>query len=84
MNLNDLPMHKDTYFFEYGIDIEKPIEMANEIIKLQQEKQELINIINKALELNEKVIFMRKQGRSYEQYRPYLLEQQNTLKSIKQ
>lgn len=84
MGLDNLPMHKDTYFFEYGIDIEKPIEMANEIIKLQQEKQELINIINKALELNEKVIFMRKQGRSYEQYRPYLLEQQNTLKSIKQ
>lgn len=83
MNLNDLPMHKDTYVFKYRIDIEKPIEMANEIIKLQQEKQELINIINKALELNEKVIFMREQGRSYEQYRPYLLEQQNTLKSIK-
>ena len=83
MDLDNLSMHKDTYFFEYGIDIEKPIEMANEIIKLQQEKQELINIINKALELNEKVIFMREQGRSYEQYRPYLLEQQNTLKSIK-
>ena len=83
MNLNDLPMHKDTYVFKYGIDIEKPIEMANEIIKLQQEKQELINIINKALELNEKVIFMREQGRSYEQYKPYLLKQQNTLKSIK-
>ena len=83
MGLDNLPIHKDTYFFEYGIDIEKPIEMANEIIKLQQEKQELINIINKALELNEKVIFMREQGRSYEQYRPYLLEQQNNLKSIK-
>ena len=83
MDLDNLPMHTDTYFFGHGIDIEKPIEMANEIIKLQQEKQELINIINKALELNEKVIFMRKQGRSYEQYKPYLLEQQNTLKSIK-
>lgn len=55
MNVNDLPMHKDTYFFGYGIDIEKPVEMANKIIKLQQEKQELIDIINRALELNEKL-----------------------------
>lgn len=83
MDLDNLPMHKDTYFFEYGIDIEKPIEMANEIIKLQQEKQELIDIINRALELNEKIISMREQGRSYEQYKPYLLKQQNILKSIK-
>lgn len=41
MKIYDLPLHKDTYFFGYGIDIEKPIEMANQIIKLQQENREL-------------------------------------------
>ena len=57
MKIYDLPLHKDTYFFGYGIDIEKPIEMANQIIKLQQENRELKkqlqqkeDIINKAKE----------------------------------
>ena len=56
MKIYDLPLHKDTYFFGYGIDIEKPIEMANQIIKLQQENRELKkqlqqkqDIINKAI-----------------------------------
>ena len=39
--IKKLPQHKDTYFFEYGIDIEKPIELANKIIDLQQENQQL-------------------------------------------
>lgn len=41
MKIDDLPMHKDTYFFGYGIDIEKPTEMASQIIKLRKENQEL-------------------------------------------
>lgn len=36
-----LPLHKDTYFFEYGIDIEKPIDIANKNIELQQENKQL-------------------------------------------
>lgn len=32
-----LPMHKDSYFFCYGIDIDKPIEMANKIIYLKEQ-----------------------------------------------
>lgn len=36
-----LPMHKDTYFFGYGIDIDKPIEMANKIISLKEENKQL-------------------------------------------
>lgn len=35
--VDSLPMHKDTYFFEYGIDIDKPIEMANKIISLKEQ-----------------------------------------------
>lgn len=41
LTIDDLPMHKDTYFFGYGIDIDKPYEMANQIIKLRKENQEL-------------------------------------------
>lgn len=41
MKIDDLPMHKDEYFFGYGIDIEKPTEMASQIIKLRKENQEL-------------------------------------------
>lgn len=36
-----LPLHKDTYFFGYGIDIEKPIDIANKNIELQQENKQL-------------------------------------------
>lgn len=39
-------------------------------------------VINKALKLNEKIINMREQGYSYEQYKPYLLRQQNILKEV--
>lgn len=41
MDVEELPMHKDTYFFGYGIDIEKPDEMARQIIKLKEENQQL-------------------------------------------
>ena len=42
MNKEPLPcLHKDTYFFGYGIDIEKPIDMANKIIELQEKNQQL-------------------------------------------
>lgn len=41
MDIEELPMHKDTYFFGYGIDIEKPNEMARQIIKLEKENQKL-------------------------------------------
>lgn len=41
--IDDLPpMHDDTYFFCYGIDVKKPYDMANQIIKLRQEKEDLI------------------------------------------
>ena len=43
MDREELPMHKDTYYFGYGIDIEKPDEMARQITKLKEENQELIN-----------------------------------------
>ena len=36
-----LPLHKDTYFFRYGIDINNPVQMANDIIDLKQENQQL-------------------------------------------
>lgn len=39
------PMHDDTYFFGYGIDVKKPYEMANQIIKLRQENKELSHIV---------------------------------------
>ena len=35
--VDTLPMHKDTYFFGYGIDIDNPIEMANQIIYLKEQ-----------------------------------------------
>ena len=45
LTIDDMPMHKDTYFFGYGIDIEKPYEMANQIIKLREENKELSHIV---------------------------------------
>ena len=73
MKIYDLPLHKDTYFFGYGIDIEKPIEMANQIIKLQQENQKLKeqlqqkeDIINKAKEyIKPKLNMKNKDGVSF-------------------
>lgn len=35
--VDTLPMHKDSYFFVYGIDIDSPIEMANQIIYLKEQ-----------------------------------------------
>lgn len=32
-----LPLHKDSYLFIHGIDIDKPIEMANKIIYLKEQ-----------------------------------------------
>ena len=46
------------------------------------ENKKYKEIINKALNLNEKIINMRGQGFSYEQYKPYLLKQQNILKEV--
>lgn len=51
-------------------------------VKLQQENKKYKEVINKALKLNEKIINMRYQGFSYEQYKPYLLRQQNILKEV--
>lgn len=46
LTINDLPpMHDDTYFFGYGIDVKKPYDMANQIIKLRQENKELSHIV---------------------------------------
>lgn len=45
LTIDDMSMHKDTYFFGYGIDIEKPYEMANQIIKLREENKELSHIV---------------------------------------
>lgn len=50
ITIDDLPMHKNTYFFGYGIDIDKPYEMANQIIKLRQENQELQKQLEKKYE----------------------------------
>lgn len=73
MDVEELPMHKDTYFFGYGIDIEKPDEMARQIIKLKEENQQL----KEQLELSEKA---RKESiRILGKYRHYTLptEEQN-------
>ena len=47
-----------------------------------KENKKYKEVINKALKLNEKIINMRYQGFSYEQYKPYLLRQQNILKEV--
>ena len=51
MDVEELPMHKDTYFFGYGIDIENPDEMARQVIELKEENQQL----KEQLEASEKV-----------------------------
>ena len=48
MDVEELPMHKDTYFFGYGIDIENPDEMARQIIELKEENQELKEQLHEA------------------------------------
>ena len=48
ITIDDLPMHKDTYFFGPGINIDKPYEMANEIINLQKENQKLKEQLEKS------------------------------------
>lgn len=45
LTIDDMPMHDDTYFFGYGIDVKKPYDMANQIIKLRQENKELSHIV---------------------------------------
>ena len=49
---------------------------------LEKENKKYKEVINKALNLNEKITNMRGQGFSYEQYKPYLLKQQNILKEV--
>lgn len=56
MDVEELPMHKDTYFFGYGIDIKKPYDMANQIIKLTQENQQLKEQLEKEKEVKSKAI----------------------------
>lgn len=76
---------------KFKIDYEKSCEnLIGEIydvkIKndfLEQKNKKYKEVIDKALELNEKVINMREQGFSYEQYKPYLLKQHNMLKEVK-
>ena len=53
-----------------------------DIHTMLKENQKYKEVINKALKLNEKIINMREQGYSYEQYKPYLLRQQNILKEV--
>lgn len=48
MDVEELPMHKDTYFFGYGIDIENPDEMARQVIELKEENQELKKQLHEA------------------------------------
>lgn len=57
------------------------LEKENENLILENKKYK--EIINKALNLNKKITNMRGQGFSYEQYKPYLLKQQNILKEVK-
>lgn len=54
--IEKLPQHKDTYFFGYGIDIEKPIELANKIIDLQQENKQLKEQLEKERKVKSKAI----------------------------
>ena len=56
------------------------LEKENEDLILEIKKYK--ETISKALNLNEKIINMRRQGFSYEQYKPYLLKQQNILKEV--
>ena len=48
MDVEELPMHKDTYFFGYGIDIENPDEMARQVIELKEENKELKKQLHEA------------------------------------
>ena len=58
------------------------LEKENEDLILEIKKYK--ETISKALNLNEKIINMRGQGFSYEQYKPYLLKQQNILKEVEE
>lgn len=49
---------------------------------LHLKNQKYKEVIDKALKINEKIIDMREQGFSYEQYKPYLLEQRKILKEV--
>lgn len=61
MDVEELPMHKDTYFFGYGIDIENPDEMARQVIELKEENQELRNSLERyQKELNEENLLCSK------------------------
>lgn len=62
MNKKELPpLHKDMYYFGYGIDIEKPIEMANKIIELQQENKQLKQKYENAVADYETTMFEKEQ-----------------------
>lgn len=82
MNRKDIFMSgfksKLTYPFNHKdlSEFETIVNFYEEQIKKYKE------IINKALNLNKKITNMRGQGFSYEQYKPYLLKQQNILKEV--
>ena len=61
---------------------ENETKLIDEIKQLEKENKKYKEIIDKALNLNEKIINMQRQGFSYEQYKPYLLKQQNILKEV--
>lgn len=48
MEKEELLMHKDTYFFGYGIDIENPGKIARQVIELKEENQELKKQLHEA------------------------------------
>ena len=57
-------------------------ELFTEMKNWKKEAHQYKEVINKALKLNEKIINMREQGYSYEQYKTYLLKQQKILKEV--
>lgn len=60
LTIDDLPpMHKDTYFFGYGIDIENPDEMARQIIKLKEENYRLKSEVESLTEFKEEHDIMK-------------------------
>ena len=59
MEKEELPMHKDTYFFGYGIDIENPDEMARQVIELKEENYRLKSEVESLTEFKEEHDIMK-------------------------
>lgn len=82
MNKKELPpLHKDMYYFGYGIDIEKPIEMANIIIELQQEnkilKENAKNNDKVADKVNWENMLLKKENKQLQERIEYLERSNN-------